>query len=432
MSWGFDTDPEFQPVLDWMETFVREKVEPLDMVLEDSYDVQNPDFIRLVRPLQQEVKDRGLWACHLGPDLGGPGFGQLKLALMNEVLGKSRFAPITFGCQAPDTGNSEILAHYGTKEHKARYLQPLLDGEIVSCFSMTEPLGGADPTMFTCRATQDGDDFVINGEKWFSSNARWASFLIVMAVTDPDAAPHKRMTMFIVPSETPGINIVRNTGVGTEPRGHGSHAYIRYENVRVPKTNMLGARGQAFAVAQTRLGGGRIHHAMRTMGQLQRAFDMMCERVLSRTTKGEVLADKQSVQEKIADSWMEMEQFRLIVLRTAWRIDQYKDYMKVRKDIAAIKALMPKVYHDVVSRALHLHGSIGVSNEMPFTGMLIGSYTMGLADGPTEVHKITVAKQVLRDYKPTKDLFPSYHLPRRYNEAVAQYGAQIERELANW
>ena len=432
MSWGFDTDPEFQPVLDWMESFVREKVEPLDMVLADSYDVQNPDFIRLVRPLQQEVKDRGLWACHLGPDLGGPGFGQLKLALMNEVLGKSRFAPITFGCQAPDTGNSEILAHYGTKEHKARYLQPLLDGEIVSCFSMTEPLGGADPTMFTCRATQDGDDFVINGEKWFSSNARWASFLIVMAVTDPDAAPHKRMTMFIVPSETPGINIVRNTGVGTEPRGHGSHAYIRYENVRVPKTNMLGARGQAFAVAQTRLGGGRIHHAMRTMGQLQRAFDMMCERVLSRTTKGEVLADKQSVQEKIADSWMEMEQFRLIVLRTAWRIDQYKDYMKVRKDIAAIKALMPKVYHDVVSRALHLHGSIGVSNEMPFTGMLINSYTMGLADGPTEVHKITVAKQVLRDYQPTKDLFPSYHLPRRYNEAVVQYGAQIERELANW
>ncbi len=432
MSWGFDTDPEFQPVLDWMETFVREKVEPLDMVLEDSYDVKNPDFIRLVRPLQQEVKERGLWACHLGPDLGGPGFGQLKLALMNEVLGKSRFAPITFGCQAPDTGNSEILAHYGTREHKARYLQPLLDGEIVSCFSMTEPLGGADPTMFTCRATQDGDDFVINGEKWFSSNARWASFLIVMAVTDPDAAPHKRMTMFIVPSETPGINIVRNTGVGTEPRGHGSHAYIRYENVRIPKTNMLGARGQAFAVAQTRLGGGRIHHAMRTMGQLQRAFDMMCERVLSRSTKGEVLADKQSVQEKIADSWMEMEQFRLIVLRTAWRIDQYKDYMMVRKDIAAIKALMPKVYHDVVSRALHLHGSIGVSNEMPFTGMLIGSYTMGLADGPTEVHKVTVAKQVLRDYKPTKDLFPEYHLPRRYNEAVAQYGAQIERELANW
>jgi len=286
--------------------------------------------------------------------------------------------------------------------------------------------------MFTCRATQDGDDFVINGEKWFSSNARWASFLIVMAVTDPDAAPHKRMTMFIVPSETPGINIVRNTGVGTEPRGHGSHAYIRYENVRIPKANMLGARGQAFAVAQTRLGGGRIHHAMRTMGQLQRAFDMMCERVLSRSTKGEMLADKQSVQEKIADSWMEMEQFRLIVLRTAWRIDQYGDYMKVRKDIAAIKALMPKVYHDVVSRALHLHGSIGVSNEMPFTGMLIGSYTMGLADGPTEVHKVTVARQVLRDYKPTKDLFPDYHLPRRYNEAVAQYGAQIERELANW
>ena len=167
MAWGFDTDLEFQGVLDWMDAFVQSKVEPLDMVLEDSYDVQNPDFIKLVRPLQSEVKERGLWACHLGPELGGPGFGQLKLALMNEILGRSRFAPIVFGCQAPDTGNAEILAHYGTEEHKTKYLQPLLDGELVSCFSMTEPHGGADPTMFKCMAVEDGDDFVINGEKWW-------------------------------------------------------------------------------------------------------------------------------------------------------------------------------------------------------------------------------------------------------------------------
>ncbi|MEE8043219.1 MAG: acyl-CoA dehydrogenase family protein [Pseudomonadales bacterium] len=432
MAWGFDTDLEFQGVLDWMDGFVKSRVEPLDMVLEDSYDVQNPDFIKLVRPLQGEVKERGLWACHLGPDLGGPGFGQLKLALMNEILGRSRFAPIVFGCQAPDTGNAEILAHYGTEEHKAKYLQPLLDGELVSCFSMTEPHAGADPTMFKCMAVEDGDDFVINGEKWFSSNAKWASFLIVMTVTDPDAAPHARMTMFIVPADTPGINIIRNVGVGTEPRGDGSHGYIQYENVRVPKSNMLGARGQAFAVAQTRLGGGRIHHAMRTLGQIRKAFDMMCERVLSRETKGERLADKQMVQEKIADSWIEMEQFRLLVLRTAWRIDQYNDYLKVRKDIAAIKALMPKVYHDIVSRALQLHGSLGVSNELPFTGMLISSYVMGLADGPTEVHKVTVARQILREYEPSKDLFPAYHLPRRRAEAITQYGELIERELANW
>jgi acyl-CoA dehydrogenase len=432
MAWGFDTDVEFQGVLDWMDEFVRTRVEPIDMLLEDSYDVKNPDFIKLVRPLQQEVKDRGLWACHLGPELGGPGFGQLKLALMNEILGRSRFAPITFGCQAPDSGNGEILAHYGTEEHKQRYLQPLLDGELVSCFSMTEPHAGADPTMFKCMAVEDGDDFVINGEKWFSSNAKWASFFIVMTVTDPDAAPHRRMSQFIVPADTPGINIIRNVGVGTEPPGHGSHGYIRYEDVRIPKTNMLGGRGDAFAVAQTRLGGGRIHHAMRTLGQIQKAFDMTCERVLSRETKGEMLANKQSVQEKIADSWIEMEQFRLLVLRTAWRIDEYNDYMKVRKDIAAIKALMPKVYHDIVSRALHLHGSLGISNEMPFTGMLIASYSMGLADGPTEVHKVTVARQVLREYEPADDLFPSYHLPRRRHEAITQYGDLIERELANW
>jgi acyl-CoA dehydrogenase len=432
LSWGFENDEEFQPALDWIDDFVRTKVEPLDFILEDSYDVKNPDFIRLVRPLQAEVKKMGLWACHLGEELGGAGFGQLKLALMNEILGRSRFAPITFGCQAPDTGNAEILAHYGTPEHKAQYLQPLLDGEIVSCYSMTEPHAGADPTMFKCMAVADGDDFVINGEKWFSSNAKFASFFIVMTVTDPDAPPHQRMSQFIVPADTPGIHMIRHVGIGTEPPGEGTHAYIRYENVRIPKTNMLGPRGQAFAVAQTRLGGGRIHHAMRTLGQIKKAFDWTCERVLSRETKGELLANKQSVQEKIADSWMEMEQFRLIVLRTAWRIDKYQDYMKVRKDIAAIKALMPKVYHDIVSRALHLHGSLGVSNEMPFTQMLIGSYTMGLADGPTEVHKVTVARQILREYEPNADLFPDYHLPKRYNEAREQYGDLLERDLSAW
>ena len=201
MSWGFDTDPEFQLELDWIEDFVQRDVAPLEMVLKDSYDVQNPNFIKLVRPLQAVVKERGFWACHLGPELGGAGFGQLKLALMNEILGKATFAPIVFGCQAPDSGNGEILAHYGTPEHKEKFLRPLLDGEIVSCFSMTEPHAGADPTMFKCAAVQDGDEWVIDGEKWFSSNARHAAFLIVMAVTDPEAPPHSRMSMFIVPTD---------------------------------------------------------------------------------------------------------------------------------------------------------------------------------------------------------------------------------------
>lgn len=431
MAWDFETEPEFQTELDWIDRFVAEEVEPLDHVLGNPYDIHNPRHQKIVPSLQAEVKRRGLWACHLGPELGGKGYGQLKLGLMNEILGCSRFAPIVFGCQAPDTGNSEILAHYGSPEHKERYLKPLLNGEMVSCFSMTEPHAGADPKMFRCRAERDGDFWVINGEKWFSSNARWATFLIVMVVTDPDAPPYQRMSMFIVPADTPGIHIRRNVGLADEVEGEGDHAYIHYDHVRVPAENMLGGPGQGFEVAQTRLGGGRIHHAMRTIGQIRKSFDMMCERVLSRETQGEILATKQMVQEKIADSWMEIEQFRLFVLRTAWRIDKYKDYRKVRKDIAAIKAVMPKVFHDVAYRALHLHGSLGVSNEMPFSRQITESFVMGLADGPTEVHKITVARQILREYEGTKGLFPTGHLPALRERAIRKYGEVLEMEVGN-
>jgi acyl-CoA dehydrogenase len=428
MSWDFETEPEFQKELDWVEGFVREKIEPLDHVLGNPYDVRDRARNALVRPLQAEVKKHKLWACHLEPELGGQGYGQVKLALMNEILGRSRFGPIVFGCQAPDSGNAEILAKYGTPEQKERFLRPLLENEIVSCFSMTEPQGGADPKVFTTRAELRGDHWVINGDKWFSSNAHVASFLIVMAVTDPDAPPYERMSMFIVPSDTPGFRILRNMSVGLH-EGEGSHGYVRYEDVHVPRDHMLGPRGGAFVVAQTRLGGGRIHHAMRTIGQVRKAFDMMCERVLSRTTQGSLLADKQMVQEKIADSWMEIEQFRLLVLRTAWRIDRYKDYRKVRKDIAAVKVLMPKVFHDVSARALHLHGSLGATQEMPFVEQVIQSFHMGLADGPTEVHKITVARQVLREYQATRDLFPTQHLPKLREAAARKYAVQIEREV---
>jgi acyl-CoA dehydrogenase len=384
-----------------------------------------------VRPLQQKVRDQGLWAAHLTPDLGGQGFGQLHLALMNEILGQSRWAPTVFGCQAPDTGNAEILAHFGTAEQKERYLMPLLNGEISSCYSMTEPHAGADPTLFTTRAELDGDEWVINGEKWFSSNARFASFLIVMAVTNPEISAYEGMSMFIVPAETPGINIIRNVGIGTEPDSEGSHAYIRYENVRVPKDHVLGREGGAFAIAQTRLGGGRIHHGMRTVGQCQKAFDMMCERALSRQTRNGPLASLEIVQEQIADSWIELQQFRLLVLRTAWLIDKHNDYLKVRKDIAAVKAAMPKVLTNIAQRALHLHGALGVSNEMPFVGMLIASESLALADGPTEVHKVTVARQVLREYKPVDGLFPSGHLPTLRAEAQARFADLIDLEIAS-
>ena len=429
MSWDFETEPEFQKELDWIDKFVREEVEPLQYVLTcHPYDVKNATRNKLVRPLQAEVRKRKLWACHLGPDLGGQGYGQVKLGLMNEILGGVTYAPIVFGCQAPDSGNGEILAHYGTPEQKKRYLQPLLDNEIVSAFSMTEPQGGADPKVFKTKAELKGDNWVINGQKWFSSNAHLASFLIVMAVTDPDAAEYKRMSMFIVPIETPGVKILKNLAVGMH-EGEGSHGYMQYTDVIVPKDHMLGPRGGAFAVAQTRLGGGRIHHAMRTIGQVRRAFDMMCERALSRFTQGSRLADKQMVQEKIADSWMEIEQFRLLVLRTAWKIDRYKDYLKVRKDIAAVKAIMPKVFHDVASRALFIHGSLGATNEMPFVEQVIQSFHMGLADGPTEVHKITVARQILREYKATDDLFPTQHIPKLREAAIKKYGAMIEHEV---
>ncbi len=204
MAWDFETEPEFERELQWIERFVRDEVEPLDLVLGEAYDVREGNARKVIPALKDRVKERGLWACHLGPDLGGPGFGQMKLALMNEILGRSRFAPLVFGCQAPDSGNAEILAHYGSPAQKERYLKPLLNGDIVSCYSMTEPHAGADPTRFTTRAVRDGDDWVINGEKWFSSNARYASFLIVMAVTDPDVSPYQGMSMFIVPDGRAG------------------------------------------------------------------------------------------------------------------------------------------------------------------------------------------------------------------------------------
>lgn len=419
MSWSFETDPDYQRELDWVDAFVRDEVEPLDHVLDSPYNITDPKFVRLVRPLQQRVRERKLWACHLGPNLGGPGYGQVKLGLLNEILGRSAFGPTVFGCQAPDSGNAEILAHFGTEAQKRQYLRPLLDNEIVSCFSMTEPQGGADPKIFTTTAVRDGDDWLISGQKWYASNARYASFLIVMAITDPDAPAYQRMSLFIVPRDAPGLEIVRNVGWGAERAA--THGYLNFDRVRVPADAMLGAPGQAFVVAQVRLGGGRIHHAMRTIGEARRALDMMCERAVSRVTQGELLAKKQMVQEKIADSWIELEQFRLLVLRTAWLIDRHNDYKLVRKDIAAVKAAMPKVLHDIASRALHVHGSLGLSNEMPFAQQVLASYFLALADGPTEVHKVTLAREVLGMYKASTDVFPSYHLPRVEAEAQAKY-----------
>lgn len=432
MAWDFETDPEYQEQLDWADEFVRTEVEPLDLVWPHEQFVPLDGARRkAIDPLKEQVRQRGLWATHLGPELGGQGHGQLKLALLNEILGRSSWAPVVFGCQAPDTGNAEIIAHFGTSAQKERYLRPLLEGEIFSSYSMTEPQAGADPSRFETRATRDGDGWVINGWKYFSSNAATSSFLIVMAVTDPDVSVYKGMSMFLVPSDTPGIEIVRNVGLYGEPMNGGSHALIHYDNVRVPDDDLLGGAGQAFAIAQTRLGGGRIHHAMRTIGLAQKALDMMCERALSRVTAGSALSDKQFVQGYIADSYAQLKQFRLFVLYTAWEIDKYQDYKRVRKDIAAVKVVMPTVLHDIAWRAMQVHGALGVTNEMPFFMMIHGAGVMGLADGPTEVHKTTVARQVLRDHSPTDDVWPTEWIPKKQAAAREKYAEFLEHEVGN-
>jgi acyl-CoA dehydrogenase len=253
----------------------------------------------------------------------------------------------------------------------------------------------------------------------------------VFVVTDPEAAPHQRASMLIVPTDTPGLETVRNIDLRLRGDKNASEGYLRFTNARVPRSNLLGAQGQAFAISQTRLGGGRVHHAMRTLGNVSRAFDMMCERALSRHTKGEPLADKQLIQSMIAESWIEMEQFRLLVLRTAWRIDRYQDYKKVRGDIAAVKVAMPGVLNRIASRALQIHGSLGVSSEMPFVDMIVSSYTMGLADGPTEVHKVTLARKILRDYEASDDLFPTRHIPKLREAALTQYAEVLAKHGAN-
>ncbi|MGE4652013.1 MAG: acyl-CoA dehydrogenase family protein [Myxococcota bacterium] len=432
MAWDFNTEPEFQEKLDWIRAFVKQEVEPLDLAFpgELVYDKKHPVHAEVLRGLQEKVKAQDLWACHLGTELGGKGFGQVKLALMNEILGRSAWAPSVFGCQAPDSGNAEILAHYGTQEQKDRYLSPLLEGQICSCYSMTEPQAGSDPQQFRCRAERDGDSWVIQGEKWFSSNLRFAEFAIVMVVTNPDVPIYQGASMLLVPMDAPGIRFIRHTGLGSEAEGSGGHAYVHYDDVRVPVENMLGGEGQAFKIAQTRLGGGRLHHAMRTVGSMQRCFDMLCERVLSRTTQGEQLAKKQMVQDAIADSWIELLQFRLQVLHASWTVDQVGGHA-ARAEIAGVKVATPTAYRNAVTRAMHLHGALGVSNEMPFMGMLQASVIMGIADGPTEVHKITVARQALKDYEPSKGLWPSEHLPERSAAARARFAHLLEHTVGN-
>jgi acyl-CoA dehydrogenase len=435
----FAPEPEFQAKLDWIKKFCDTELLPLNyLLIEDRNNkragrpgvLDDAKLQEHIRRLQDEVKAQGLWALHLGADMGGPGLGQVKLCLVNEILSQALLAPTIFGTRAPDTGNAELIAHMGTPEQKKRWLEPLMRDEFRSCYSMTEPHAGSDPGMFKTRAWREDDGWVLDGVKWFSSYADEAELLIVMAITNPDAPLSERASMFLVPRHTPGVEIIRNVGVFGEPFGEGDHGYVRYDNVRLPADALLGDEGTGFTGSQTRLSGGRIHHAMRAVGTAQKALDMACERVLSRETKGSLLAEKQMVQEAIADSYIQLRQFRLHVLYAAWLIDRDKAYTReVRREIAAVKVSAPKVLLDIVQRCLQLHGSLGVSNETELAQMWTDVPWMGIVDGPTEVHKVTVARQTLRGYQPSDDLFPTYHLPRKIAEARARFSELIEHEV---
>src|SRR4051812_44082141 len=433
MAWDFSTDPEFQQQLDWMRDLVRDEVWPLETVFDE---LGEEGFKAAIRPVQEQVKERGLWAAHLPPELGGQGYGQVRLGLMHEILGTSPFAPAVFGNAAPDSGNSEILALAGTEDQKERYLYPLLAGDLRSAFSMTEPdTAGSDPTLLETRAVQDGDEWVIDGRKWFSSNGSIADFLIVMAVTDPDARPHQRASMIIVPADTPGVNIVRDIGTMEHPiEGSfgklGNHAEILYEDVRVPAENLLGDEGAGFLIAQQRLGPGRIHHCMRWLGVSSRAFDMLCERSLYRQARGGPLADKQTIQNWIADSAAEMQAARLMTLHAAWKMDT-QGAAAARKEISLIKFFGVGVMHDVVDRALQIHGALGYSTDLPLEAMYRYARAARFYDGPDEVHRESVARLILRGYEAPADGVPTEHLPTRREEARRRFADILEAVTAN-
>jgi acyl-CoA dehydrogenase len=427
MPWDFETEPEFQQKLDWADTFVREEVEPLDLVWPHLQFVPlNETRRRAIDPLKEEVRRQRLWATHLGPELGGEGYGQLKLALLNEILGRSQWAPIVFGCQAPDTGNAEIIAHYGTPEQKERYLRPLLEGETFSCYSMTEPHAGADPRMFTTRAVKDGDDWVITGRKYFSSNAAVASFFIVVAITNPDVAVHHGASTFLIPAGTEGLNVEANHHlVGADPHEPG-HSLVHYDGVRVPSDALLGEPGQGFLILQTRLAGGRLHHAMRSIGMAQRTVEMMSKRAKSRFTQGTLLADKQLVQEFVADSYTELTPFRLTVLHAAWLIDSGDEHA-ARAEIATCKILASQVLKSIALRAIQVHGALGLTDQLPLVNVLLGGIALGLADGPTEAHKVNLARMLLKGVEAEDGDWPSEMLDVRREAARAKYGELVDQ-----
>jgi alkylation response protein AidB-like acyl-CoA dehydrogenase len=421
MAWDFETDAEFEAQLQWMREFIDTQLIPLEPI----YDQLPHDEWQIVQShLQGQVKERGLWGVFLDPALGGAGFGQLKLALMSEVIGRCMMSMGIFGVQAPDSGNMELLAHGATDAQKERWLWPNLRGEISSAFALTEPFfAGADPTVIGTTAIKDGDEWVINGHKWFITNASVADIVLVFAETSPEGRPHRHASVFVVPTGTPGLEIVRDIGTMAHPDveyGHlGNHAELVFRDCRVPADHLIGEPGDGFVLAQQRLGGGRIHHAMRWLGQAQRSLDIMCERAVSRTSHGKVLGGHQMVQDYVALSHMEIQSARLLTFHTAWKVDKF-GAAAVRADLGMIKAHVSKVVLAVLDRTIQVCGALGYSSDLPVESWYRSTRFGPIGDGPDELHKSVLARTLLKGYKPV-DGWPTEHIPSRRPAAEAKW-----------
>ncbi|MEQ9324569.1 MAG: acyl-CoA dehydrogenase family protein [Polyangiaceae bacterium] len=395
----FAIPKHLEPTLAAARAFVDDELIPIEAEL-----MASEDFFAVeprLKELREKVRTAGLWLPQGPKDVGGMGLSVLEHGLLSEVLGRCPFGHYVFGCQAPDAGNLEILHSYGTKEQKERWLGPLSRGEIRSCFSMTEPdTAGSNPTQLACQAVADGDDYVINGHKWFTTGADGAAFAIVMAVTNPDAPRHGRASQIIVPTDTPGFELVRNIPImGHAGSGWASHAEIKYTDCRVPKGNILGGEGAGFLIAQERLGPGRIHHCMRWIGICERVFDEMCKRAVSRRLDGEkTLAHKQIIQGWIAEARAEINAARLMVLDAAWRIDDV-GFAEARVEISLIKFYVADVMMRLLDRAMQVHGALGVTSDTVISWYWVHERGSRIYDGPDEVHKVSAARRILRRYE---------------------------------
>jgi acyl-CoA dehydrogenase len=394
----FELSPQVTELRDRVRAFMEEHVFPAEAEALRALDEEvasGVPYPRILVEIRERARDEGLWNMFMPDERYGAGLKNWEYGVLCEEMGRSpAIAPMAFNCSAPDTGNMEILAEHGTDEQRDEWLGPLLDGEIRSCFSMTEPeVSGSDPTTLRTQAVLDGDEWVINGHKWFTSGAVGAALAIVMCVTDPEAHPYARASMILVPTDAPGFNLVRPVPVMGHDGGPG-HCEIRYEDCRVPAANLLGPQGGGFVIAQDRLGPGRIHHCMRAIGTAERAIDMMCERANTRETFGGKLADKQFIQDFIAKSRMETDQARLLTLYAAWKMDS-EGKRAARQAISMIKVVAANVVMDVLDRAIQVHGALGMSDDTPLAGMWRFSRMLKVADGPDEVHKMVIARREL-------------------------------------